>query len=215
VKFFRSALGRYVTALGAFGVATAFSLLLRNTLGGRFTGYPFLYLIAIMLSASRGYGPGILVTLAATSLAPYLLIPDFTLARIDLNRTGLALLVSILISRVYETRARSEHSLRKITEELDQRVQLRTEELERSNAALRESEERFRLFMRHLPGAAWMKGLNGRYVYVNPSLETIFHTSLEQVLGRICSWWRRSRLRMAFTTRWFPNFQSRLRTELR
>jgi len=34
--------------------------------------------------------------------------------------------------------------------------------------ALRESEERFSLFMKHLPAAAFMKDLEGRYVYVNP-----------------------------------------------
>ncbi|HXB72651.1 MAG TPA: chemotaxis protein CheB [Candidatus Acidoferrales bacterium] len=34
--------------------------------------------------------------------------------------------------------------------------------------ALRESEERFSLFMLHLPAAAFMKDLEGRYVYVNP-----------------------------------------------
>jgi PAS domain S-box-containing protein len=34
--------------------------------------------------------------------------------------------------------------------------------------ALRESEERFSRFMRHLPAAAFMKDLDGRYVYVSP-----------------------------------------------
>jgi PAS domain S-box-containing protein len=34
--------------------------------------------------------------------------------------------------------------------------------------ALRESEERFSQFMNHLPAAAFMKDLEGRYVYVNP-----------------------------------------------
>ena len=35
--------------------------------------------------------------------------------------------------------------------------------------ALRESEERFARFMRHLPAAAFMKDLEGRYVYVSPA----------------------------------------------
>ena len=184
MKFFRSALGRYVTAFGAFGVAVALSLLLRDTLGARFTGYQFLYLFAIMAAALRGYGPGILVTLLTSCFVPYLFVPGFTLSKVDLNRAALALIVSILISRVSESRARSEDSLRKSNEELDKRVRLRTEDLERSNAALRESEERFSLFMRHLPGAAWMKDLEGRYVYVNPTIEMIFSTSLERVRGR-------------------------------
>src|SRR5204862_510842 len=34
-------------------------------------------------------------------------------------------------------------------------------------ASLRQSEERFSSFMNHLAGAAWMKDLKGRYIYVN------------------------------------------------
>jgi hypothetical protein len=38
---------------------------------------------------------------------------------------------------------------------------------ERVEKALRRSEERFELFMRHLPGAAFIKDSAGRYVYAN------------------------------------------------
>jgi two-component system CheB/CheR fusion protein len=41
-------------------------------------------------------------------------------------------------------------------------------ERQRTEEALRESEERFSRFMEHLPAAAFMKDLNGRYVYVSP-----------------------------------------------
>ncbi|MGH9631530.1 MAG: PAS domain S-box protein, partial [Bryobacteraceae bacterium] len=44
--------------------------------------------------------------------------------------------------------------------------------------ALRESEERFSRFMKHLPGAAWIKGLNGHYVYANPEAERVFQRKL-------------------------------------
>lgn len=50
--------------------------------------------------------------------------------------------------------------------------------------ALRESEERFAAFMRHLPGAAWIKDRAGRYVYVNPEAERIFNSSLESLRGK-------------------------------
>ncbi|HYG76560.1 MAG TPA: PAS domain S-box protein [Planctomycetota bacterium] len=58
-------------------------------------------------------------------------------------------------------------------------------ELERQRAerALRENEERFSLFMRHVPGAAWMKDLQGRYVYVNEEAERIFGKTREQIIG--------------------------------
>ena len=41
-------------------------------------------------------------------------------------------------------------------------------ERQRAEDALRESEERFTRFMMHLPAAAFMKDLEGRYVYVSP-----------------------------------------------
>jgi two-component system CheB/CheR fusion protein len=41
-------------------------------------------------------------------------------------------------------------------------------EQHQAEEALRESEERFSLFMKHLPAAAFMKDREGRYVYVSP-----------------------------------------------
>jgi PAS domain S-box-containing protein len=50
--------------------------------------------------------------------------------------------------------------------------------------ALRVSEERFSTFMRHLPGAAWIKDKAGRYVYANPEAERIFGAKLETLRGK-------------------------------
>jgi PAS domain S-box-containing protein len=51
--------------------------------------------------------------------------------------------------------------------------------------ALRESERRFVRFMRHLPGLAWIKDLQGRYVYANAAALRAFRTPLEeQLYGR-------------------------------
>src|SRR5437867_10520786 len=41
------------------------------------------------------------------------------------------------------------------------------EDRKRAEDALRESEGRFAAFMDNLPGYAWMKDLQGRYVYIN------------------------------------------------
>src|SRR5258707_2168691 len=45
------------------------------------------------------------------------------------------------------------------------------EDRKRAEDALRQSEERFVAFMDNLPGYAWMKDLQGRYVYVNEMVE--------------------------------------------
>jgi PAS domain S-box-containing protein len=44
----------------------------------------------------------------------------------------------------------------------------------RAEAALRDSEERFSSFMRHLPGLAWIKRTDGRYTFVNEAAEKAF-----------------------------------------
>jgi len=75
--------------------------------------------------------------------------------------------------------------IERLNVELEQRVIDRTKKLEATTArlraeieerkeaeeALRQSEERFMAFMDNLPGYAWMKDLQGRYVYVNEMVE--------------------------------------------
>jgi PAS domain S-box-containing protein len=50
--------------------------------------------------------------------------------------------------------------------------------------ALRESEQRFASFMLHLPAAAWIKDLHGRYVYANTEAERIFAMPLSEFSGK-------------------------------
>jgi PAS domain S-box-containing protein len=50
--------------------------------------------------------------------------------------------------------------------------------------ALRESERRFARFMQHLPGLAWIKDREGRYVYANHAAEEAFCTPLAELCGK-------------------------------
>ncbi|HEX3100910.1 MAG TPA: PAS domain S-box protein, partial [Pyrinomonadaceae bacterium] len=50
--------------------------------------------------------------------------------------------------------------------------------------ALRESEERFSQFMHHLPGLAWIKDAEGKYVFVNEAAERAFRKSRAELYGR-------------------------------
>jgi PAS domain S-box-containing protein len=59
-----------------------------------------------------------------------------------------------------------------------------SEALQATQQALRESEERFARFMQHLPGLAWIKDLQGRYVYANDAAEKAFQTPRARLYGK-------------------------------
>ena len=48
---------------------------------------------------------------------------------------------------------------------------------------LRETEQRFSMFMRHLPGLSWIKDLEGRYVFANDAAEIAFGKTREELYG--------------------------------
>jgi two-component system CheB/CheR fusion protein len=50
--------------------------------------------------------------------------------------------------------------------------------------ALRESEGRFARFMQHLPGLAWIKDAEGRYVFANDAAQAAFQMPSERLYGR-------------------------------
>ncbi len=54
----------------------------------------------------------------------------------------------------------------------------------RTDDALRKSEERFARFMHYLPGLAWIKDSQGRYVFANEAAARAFQTSRAELIGR-------------------------------
>jgi PAS domain S-box-containing protein len=54
----------------------------------------------------------------------------------------------------------------------------------KAEEALHASEERFIRFMEHLPGAAWMKDLDGRYLYANKAAEEFFSKHRGGIIGK-------------------------------
>ena len=57
-------------------------------------------------------------------------------------------------------------------------------ELKRAEASLRDSEQRFRLFMDNSPTIAWVKDDRGRYVYLSKTCEDHFGIRLEDCRGK-------------------------------
>ncbi|HXU77819.1 MAG TPA: PAS domain-containing protein [Methylomirabilota bacterium] len=100
-------------------------------------------------------------------------VPYFNLVA----RSGGFVVVSLLVS-----------AMRELTDTLEERVEQRTNELrteiaerKRTEIALKESEERFRMFMNNSPAVAFIKDPQGRYLYANPAFERRFPGS---VLGK-------------------------------
>ncbi len=54
----------------------------------------------------------------------------------------------------------------------------------KAEAAMRESEQRFARFMQHLPGLAWIKDAEGRYVFVNDAAEKAFGKTHGELVGK-------------------------------
>jgi two-component system sensor histidine kinase UhpB len=50
--------------------------------------------------------------------------------------------------------------------------------------ALQESEKRFALFMRYLPGLAYIKDEQGRILYINEYIEKVYSWKIKEVLGK-------------------------------
>ena len=70
-----------------------------------------------------------------------------------------------------------------------------------AEATLKDSELRFALFMQNLPGVAFMKDLNGRYIYVNETISRLFEPETGPFVGRVD------------TDVWPPNIATRLRAD--
>ncbi|HKB06523.1 MAG TPA: GAF domain-containing protein [Gemmataceae bacterium] len=57
-------------------------------------------------------------------------------------------------------------------------------ERRRSEAELRESERRFARFMQHLPGLAWIKDADGRYIFANDAAVLAFGSGRSSLYGK-------------------------------
>jgi PAS domain S-box-containing protein len=119
--------------------------------------YAFFYLLAAFASAwFGGYVPGALACLITMVGLPLASEHFSKMPPVDISRVTVFIGVSLLISRVAQTQRRAREILRTANDELDRRVQARTQELalvveqlrseivghRRTEAALRESEDR-------------------------------------------------------------------------
>jgi PAS domain S-box-containing protein len=94
---------------------------------------------------------------------------------VRLRKDGAPIDVSLTISPVFDSTGRL-IGASKIARDVTQQKQ--------SQQRLRDSEERFSRFMEHLPGLAWIKDKQGRYVFANDAAERAFSKSRDELYGR-------------------------------
>jgi PAS domain S-box-containing protein len=124
----------FLTMLVAVGIQFAIALFVPKQVD---FPYVFFFLIAIFISAwFGGYVPGVIACLLTMIGIPWIATPGFRLAGIDPSRLILLSGVSALVSCVAASQRRQRRKLREANDELDRRVQLRTQELARAVKAL-------------------------------------------------------------------------------
>ena len=81
--------------------------------------------------------------------------------------------------------------LRNLNEELEERVSLRTNELEKSNRellnaeiAIKESEQRLKDILNYAPILVYINDLEGRYIFVNKEFERLMELSADEVINK-------------------------------
>ncbi len=113
-----------------------------------FYGLLYILLLIVMLGAAwLGYGPGALLCALVTLGVPQLRLGPTRTASDQLSRFALALIISLLVSRISANRRRTEAELRRIAGDLEIRVRERTAEAVRAADAMREAEERLRFVL--------------------------------------------------------------------
>lgn len=133
-----SPVGRYLLPFGAVAAALGSQLEVARLLP-KSVDFPYvsLYLIALFLAAwFGGYIPGVIACLLTLVGLPSVFTPGFRLANISFGQVTLVLILSLAVSLVAQTLRRKRAALIH-ADELDKRVQSRTEELARVVEALK------------------------------------------------------------------------------
>lgn len=102
-------------------------------------------------------------------------IPEFRMEKRYQRKDGSVCWADITVTLVRDGKGQA---LRMIASTIDITARVLAE------AALRESETRFTSFMEHLSAPAWMKDLQGRYIYVNAACANLFDRDRAAIIGR-------------------------------
>ncbi|HEY1340370.1 MAG TPA: response regulator [Bryobacteraceae bacterium] len=183
---------RYAIAFLSLAALTGATVLLVRLLGRQ---HPFLfalvlagYFLVLMGSAWLGYGPGAMICFLSAFGLPLLFPPQRASFQAESLRFGVLLLISLVVSRISQTRRQREADLRRTAETLEERVRERTEEAYRALAAAREAEDSLReqaqlLDLAH--DAILAMDWDGKIHFWSCGAEQMYGFSKDEALGTI------------------------------
>ena len=171
-------------ATAGFFVLVAFlwTLYLQHTFA-----YPFLFLFFGAVTGAAWFGgtiAGFISVALSTLMIAYFFVPPFFSWRIDTDAESyfIAFIVCASgLSWASSGRRRSETLIRDARDQLEQRVQERTAELEQSHAETLESERRLRLLTEAIPQQIWSAGSGGQVEHCNQHLLAYLGRSVEEM----------------------------------
>lgn len=174
----------YGAALLALGLAALVHWVCAITTGITSAGIFFVYLMAILVAAWRGYGPGLLNLALAVAVLPFVYRPGFTLWAIDPAGLAVLILISLITSYIALNRRRLEGGLRTANLQLDEQVRRQTGRLEEANTALQHRLAEVEALYRQVPLGLASLDTELRYLRVNNMLATLDGVAVGEHLGR-------------------------------
>jgi PAS domain S-box-containing protein len=155
----------------------------------RYFPYPFVFLFFAAAMSSAWFGGracGFFAVFLSALAVDYFVVPPFhSLVVVRPERTYFAafVLCALVASWVSSSKKKNEEALLEARDQLEFRAALRSAELERSNAELRESEQRLRLLTDVIPQQIWSAGPDGIVDYCNQRLLEYMGHAGEAVQG--------------------------------
>lgn len=152
-------------------VAFLWTMLLQHVIA-----YPFVFLFFGAIMGSAWFGgsvAGIFAVILSTLVVNYFFIPPFysmSVAKESQSFLAAFIVCAIAITVVSSARKRAENAIRAARDQLEEKVQDRTAELQRSNLAIRERERQLRLLTEAIPQQLWRADATGRIEYCNQHL---------------------------------------------
>src|SRR5687767_6022872 len=145
-------------------------MVLRSTIGISSSGVTFLYVIALLVSAWFGFGPGYLTLFLGIAVVPYLYRPNFSPSKIDPYAVIMLVALSSATSWISSVRHKIEAALRSANREAHTALRRQFAELENLYA--------------EVPVGLCLLDSDLRYVRINNELAGIHDQPVEAHLGR-------------------------------